>query len=305
MRAVVCIVLAALACLAGCSEPPPPVDPSIVAFVDGDAVRIEEFDDYLTTNLGQFEGDPGTPESDQDLVKSRLFDAMLDEHVLLREALRRRIEVSRYEIDAFLRDVQAAEADRPAGRDARERIERLLRIHKLQESILRALPAMTPEEALAYLDEHPDLAPSGPRLTVRALMLESKEQADKVHSDLSRKRMTFDEAAVAYEQGPSAGEPIGVSVDSLPEEVRTALEKVRRGRISKPVELHGSFYVFRVESRAEANEPVALDPELLELLDAMRRREAFESELAVLRARTEVRIEPANLPFSYVPDQQP
>ena len=100
------------------------------------------------------------PESvaDEDRVKSRLLDALLDEHVLLREALRREIDVSRYEIDAFLRDVRAAEADRPAGRDARERVERLLRIHKLQEEMLRALPAMTTEEGLAYLAEHPELS---------------------------------------------------------------------------------------------------------------------------------------------------
>jgi hypothetical protein len=176
-------------------------------------------------------------------------------------------------------------------------------VQKLQEQVVRDQAPPTDAEVTDYATEHGDrLLPVQP-LELRALQLESLAQAKRVHRDIRRKRITFNEAALVHDPSPGQALPLKMSWDSLSSELREALKDLKPGQISEPQELHGSIYLFQVGTWLK--DPADQDVELLRRarleLESIRRRDALETLVASLREQAGVRIEIENLPFAYAP----
>lgn len=291
--AVILVMLAA--CCRQASDP----ETTVVARLGEQPLYLAELTSYLQDNMPELSGEEEPAAEDLDRVKSRLLDALVEERLLLGEAERRGLVVEEWEIAAYIG--MGEEEERDAG--AEDLVRRRLLVQKLREGTILSLPPLTDEEVGKYAEQHGERLMSERRLELRALMLESEEEAKKVYRDIRRRRMTFTEAVVAYEKYPGQGRPIPVAWSGLSEEVRAALEELKVGRVSEPVEMQGDFYLFMIESWI--NEPERLAAERLQRarreLEDLRRQQALEELLAELRERNEVRLELRRLPFRYRP----
>ena len=283
-----------------------PTDPRlrVAADVGGQSVYVSDVEKYFEANLIEGDSTYGLPPAEMDQVKSRLLDALIEERMLHVEAERRQIQVTDLEVETYL-DMGGGEApddpDLHAWREIQAR-QRLM-VQKLQEQVIREQDPPTDDEVVDYATENGDrLLPAQP-LELRALQLESLSQAKRVHRDIRRKRITFNEAALVHDPSPGQALPLQRSWDSLSSELREALKDLKPGQISEPLELHGSIYLFQVG--AWLKDPADQDLELLRRarleLESIRRREVLDELVASQRKQSRVRIKAENLPFVYTP----
>jgi hypothetical protein len=179
-------------------------------------------------------------------------------------------------------------------------------VQKLVEEVTAAAARLSEAEVRAHAEEHRERLLPERRLELRALAFDSKEEAAKIHREIRRRRMTFNEAVVQYEKYPGQGRPQLIDWTSLSEEMRVALEDLKQGRVSPPLEFHGIYYLFEVGSWLR--EPEELERELLERsrreLQAASRQLAVDDLLRETSERTRVKLKLKRLPFSYVAAEQ-
>ena len=223
---------------------------------------------------------------------------------MLLEAERRGIVVEDHEVETYLgfdefeEDTEPSETVDPAAL-ARAR----LMVEKLRDAVTGDLPEPAETEVAAYAERHRDRLLPERRLELRALAFDDEAQARRVYDEIRRRRMTFAEAVVLHETRPGQGLPQRVDWSNLSEELRGALEDLKPGRVSPPLELHGRHYLFQVESWLK--EPEELELELVERaraeLKALSRERAEREMIDGLRREYPVRIKTRRLPFRYVP----
>jgi len=277
-----------------------------VVAIDGTRWTHAELEAYLALNLAavedvQDEGGEGDTVDPSDLVRSRLLDAWIDEKLVLSEAERRRLSVDDAQLDAHLDDpsYESGEGDRAS---QRVYLRNRLLIERVQSQVLQDVPSPSGEDVLAWLDENPDRSIGGRRVRLRSLRFDSAETARQVHRNLRRNRMTFNEAVVQHTDDPSQGEPTIVEWSTFPPEVRQALEKLRNGWSSVPVDLGGSTYLFQVVEWIEPDPDAQIEAAQREMISAAR-RSAWKDFVEELRADAKIRILHKNLTFRYVSEE--
>jgi hypothetical protein len=194
----------------------------------------------------------------------------------------------------------AGNAPEPRRELARQR----LMVQKLIEQVTAEAAVAGDPEVLAYAEQNRERLMPERRLEIRALAFESKDEAAKVHREIRRRRMTFNEAVVRYERYPGQARPQLIDWSSLSETMRDALEDLKQGKVSPPLEFHGAFYLFEIG--AWLREPEDLERELHERarreLLAAARQSAIDELLRETRLRTRVKLKRNRLPFVYLAD---
>lgn len=264
---VPCLILLAVACRDKSSDPAE----IVVARIDSQALSLTELQTYFDANLLADEAAGELSSVELDRVKSRLFDAFVDERVLMAEAEKRGRQPSQLEAEAYAHEP-------PTDSEIRE-----------------------------YIEKHRERLRPRRELELTSLMLATMEQAETVYNQIRRRRMTFNEAVARYEANPGQTLPMRVAWDSLTEDLRQALDGLKPGRVTRPVEVHGEAYLFRLESlprEVATTEDASLMDWAARELEADRRRMAFDDMLVELRARSRVRLNLRNLPFRYVPQDE-
>ena len=287
------------ACNVGTKDP----NEVVVAYLDGQPQSLAVFQSYLRSNLIADEATEQTRDSETDVVKSRLFDAFIEERLLLMEAERRGVAVSDREIEAWIGIANVDGESAITGSRWDEERRRLM-IHKLQQRLAEATPPIPDEVVTAYVIQYRESLTPPRRLRLRALPLESGEEAQRVRREIARGRLTFEEAVVRYGSFPGLGQPIEVLWRNLPEAQREALEGLKAGRVSQPVPMSGEVFLFQVQSWLQDSEQLeqrAREAARAEL-ESERREEIFWSLLVELKEKTEIEVKPRRLPFDYVPD---
>jgi hypothetical protein len=297
IRSIAGIVFAML--LFGCSEAPP-TDPAAVEIIHiGDRIyTLEEFQGYLADNLVA-EDDLAGPGNEAAMVKSRLFDAFVDERLLLLEADLQGLQVSDLEVEAYL-GISAGAGESSTTRSDWNEARHRLKIEKLLEQRVRELPP-TDDPSSSHAADASD---RGRRLRLRSLMLETPELAAKVSREIVRGRISFDEAVVSHATSPEHGMPVELAWGSLSEEHRQGLEGLKEGQVSKPLEIGGVSYLFQIEAwlSEDSHNPEALAQEARRKAESLRRAEVLRTLVTQLREKVRIKLFFKSLPFVYVPD---
>lgn len=296
------LVLAA-ACATACG-PPSETDAERIAEIDGSPVKLAEFEAYLAVNL------PADPSADpdeesHDQVMSRLLDNFVLERILLRHALAAGFEVSDREVMRYLSMGSGERPEPPALDPSRfEAVRQVLTVQKFREAWLRKTVTIEPGMLDAYVAQQRDRLVPQESVVLRSLLMASPEQAEQVYGEIRRRRMTFDEAVVAYSSMPGQDTPVEMARQGLPPVLDEAVAKLRPGRVTRPVELHGGTYLFQLVSRRTGS--TVSEEELRaraeeELLERLRNEELWRLEAELLQESSVTR-HPANLPFRYRPE---
>jgi hypothetical protein len=303
MIRVACVLALVVAAGPGCDRGPEDPGEAVVARLGDEPLTLAQFQAYLGTQLldaGLVDTDP----AGRDQVQSRLFDAFVEERLMLLEAERRGIVVEDQEVEAYLDFDEFEEDSEPSEAEDPEALARArLMVEKLRDAVMAGLPEPTEAKVAAYAEEHRERLRPERRLELRALAFDDEDRARKVYEEIRRRRMTFAEAVVLHESHPGEGLPLRVDWSNLSEELRAPLEDLKPGRVSEPLKFHGSYYLFKVESWLK--EPEELEQELLERaraeLETLGRERAEQELIADLRQAYPVRIKLRGLPFRYVP----
>lgn len=279
-----------------------------MAVIDGKVLSAADLGRYLAYSLAGTESDEPASPSEIDQVKSRLFDNFVEEQLLLMEAERRGIRVSDAELDSYLAAPEG-EGDAPPPQTAPDRATavRDLTVRKLQDQLIVRQVEVSPEDIDAYLALHRDELRPRPRIVLRSISAASEDRAARIRSEIVRKKRTFDQALSAYASSRGEGQSQEVALDALPEPVREAVGSLKRGQVSRPVQLEGIWYVFQVESTAveRAADPRTLRALAEEQLRQQRIEEASRRLLEDLRRKARIELNPENLPFRYTPEPPP
>ncbi len=288
----------------GCGAPASP-GRLPVAIIDGNPITVADLAAYLAENLAGVESEEPAAQEDLDRVKSRLFDNLVDEKLLQTEAERRGIQVSDEELASYLDSGSQALPSTQAADDARREMARLdLTAQKLREQFALSEAHVDPAEVDAYVAQHGDDLKPRPRLTIRSIALGSPALAERVRKEILRRKKSFAQAAAAYGMAPREGEPQQVVLDTLPEDVRAAIGRLRPGQVSVPVMVQGVPHLFYLESRPSTQRVDAkyLRERAAEELFQRKAEAAAGRLLRELKERSRIEIRVENLPFHYVPE---
>ena len=271
--------------------------------IDGTRLTRGELDAYLAINLAAVEDpqDDGDEMAGQgELVRSRLLDTWIDEQLVVSQAAERGLTIDDEQLDEQLDDpaYESGEGDRAS---QRAYLRNRLLIELVQSQVLHDIASPSSEETVAWLDANPDFSISDRRVHLRSLRFDSAEDAQRVHRSLRGNRLTFNEAVLQNSDDESQGASTIVDWPTLPPEVRQALEKLRRGWSSVPVDLGGSTYLFQVVEWVEPDPDAQIEAARAEIISAARRA-AWREFVSTLRASADIRIVHKNLPFRYVSD---
>ena len=141
---------------------------------------------------------------------------------------------------------------------------------------------LMPEVRVDDAEIERELAASGPadrgeQVTFRQLLVDSRVKANAAYERLKRGRETFQDVAGQVSQAPDRGAIQTRSLTQLPEPAAKVLGKLRPGELSRPVEIEGSYYLFRLEDRRPPPGPGAREREAA-------RERVFERKFGALRA---------------------
>ncbi|HEV7507252.1 MAG TPA: peptidylprolyl isomerase [Thermoanaerobaculia bacterium] len=273
------VLLAGLACglavlpLTGCRHQPPPPAPDAAARIGGEDVRYGDFEAYLKRTVNDTDGVLGSD------VLSQLFDQFLEERLLVRLAIDRKV---------------AREARNAAGQ--RAAIEALLASRQPRE------PASGEDVARYYAAHRQDFA-RPERVRLRQILTQDRATAERALKEIGG-GTEFAEVArrLSHDPGAAAGGYQGeLSREDLPPSFAEVIFGLKTGEVSRLVPADYGFHIFQVTEREPA-QVISLEaarPEILSKLRQERADRLLQSLVQEARARYNVSVNGRNLPFDY------
>lgn len=89
----------------------------------------------------------------------------------------------------------------------------------------------------------------------RQIVVGDKATADQVYRRVVRKGDSFDELAREYSLAPDKGAIQQVPLENLPSDAADVLGRLREGKISRPVEVGDSYYLFELDAKNRDPDP--------------------------------------------------
>jgi hypothetical protein len=264
------VALLAVACQRSAAPPP-----DAVASVGETEVRYAEFERYVQRDVGDAGGVLGSD------VLSELFDQFMDERLLTRLAVDRRLIPSAG----------------PAGADASPRRA----IDALLAAGLRQEPGDA--EVARYYQAHRQELARPERVRLRQILTQDRKAAEEARREVMA-GAPFEAVARRLSRGPNAaagGDQGELARGDLPPSFADLIFSLKPGEVSPVVPAEYGFHLFQVIEREPAQKvPLAAARE--EILARLRQQNAdqlLRSLVQAARSRYNVKVYERNLPFGY------
>ncbi len=221
-------LLAAIALLAGCRS-----GERVIARAEGVVVTATELQQAVLERYGAI--------TLRELILQKLVE---------REAQQRGITVTESEITNALK--QQSLPDTPTNR---QRVRQELLLDKLAE----AMVTVSEEEARRHFEQNRHLYNLPPRVRLRDITVESKENADALIQALRyRKGDNFAELARHFSINPvtrQRGGDMGlVPLNDLAPPLQQVVKRLKVGEFSEPIKLNGEWVIVKLEARYPAEQ---------------------------------------------------
>jgi parvulin-like peptidyl-prolyl isomerase len=277
-----------------------------VARVNNEVIFADEL--KRETKLGQIEDIPkdviDTPEQ-----RRRYLETLIDRKLLLSEAARLHVLVPSDQAErlfARMKDDYPSEdfanllqEKRLTAPELKQAIREQLLISKLLRDEVEARIALTDQEVMNYLAQHPELSKRDERVRCSQIVQKTLPEINKVRGEI-QKGMPFEEAAARYSIAPEAkqGGDLGYfGRGVMPEVVDKACFTLPVSSVSDVVSSDYGFHLFKVADRKPA-ETLPLD-KAHELAEGRLRTERLQQAeidfLAKLRAAAQIKVDEAIL----------
>ena len=310
-----------LAFAAGCSKPSGPMggDEVVLATIDGRDVPRGLYDAYLHDNFSaNIDGGNLTPSKLDDNVSSRLFDAFLDEQILVSRARAAGVTVSDEELAAYVAELGLGQLDQlHEGLTFVERqwlrryltdclaVKKFLAVHVTQDL------EVSDEDARARYDADLVVWYIQPRYRIRRIRVDAQELAEELAKQLKPDGSNFD-ALVTGLKAPSGedesededqGRDLGFwRPDQLPDNFARALATLAPGQATPPLEdPEGGYNILQLvdKNAGRQQEFDEVKDKIRTQLKRDRGAQRVDDYLARERSRAKVEIHNENLGFAY------
>ncbi|HVM32643.1 MAG TPA: peptidyl-prolyl cis-trans isomerase [bacterium] len=282
-------------------SPPVPADKTAV-LINGQAVALEEFDTEFRLMAIHYSA---VSEGQMRAIKRRLFEQVVDRRLLVQQARKEGVKLTRAE---WARDLNEALQQMPDDFEAilktqgvseeawkRKLLQERLAA-KLVDRDVNALVEITPQEVEDYYWSH--LADYWKPESVRASHLVVQKRAD-LEKALKRLNAGEDFAKVAGDlslsDDKSEGGDWGMQpVDQVPAPYLAQLRALKPGQISKPFHDHFGYHLFRLEA-FEPRQMQTFAQVKGQIRDSLLKEEQdlrFDQWMGDLKRRSVIRINP-------------
>jgi peptidyl-prolyl cis-trans isomerase C len=259
------LLLAVAGGMAGCARRgPPPLDPGVVALVNGEAIPRPVFERELDLAMEVADGAPGPPASQLLALKRTVLEGLVDSQLLMQEARARGVSVSPEDVRRAVARRKAEYTDErfrealAQGRLSEQEFEQetaaQLTVEKLVDEVVYARVAVTEEELQGYLDAHTAEFLEPEQVHAAQIVVKEVDEAKRLREEL-REGAKFGDLARAHSLSADArvgGDlgwfPRGV----MPPEFDKVAFSLQPGQISDVVTSDYGFHLFKVLERRPA-----------------------------------------------------
>jgi len=274
----------------------------VIATLNSHDIHQNEFEQFLAAKLGELSsGDVS------DSIRSQMLDEYLKRWLVLDEAARLGLKITSAEIEQSAQDNPQIKSSVAAVADRGE-LARDLLVEKYYRQIALRDVRVTPEEIQQYIEKNQTRLTDRPGYLLREIRVQSREEADRLHGEVTEGRRDFASVARLHSDAPNA-EQNGLSrydEGQLPDVLERAVQQLRPGDVSPVIESNYGFHMFKLEQRIQ---PHALEErrsqlddrraQLTEELIARRNQQAIDKEIERLISQAKIRITDSALGFPY------
>ena len=274
----------------------------VIARVNARDIHLAGFEQFLSSKMG----DINSAEI-SDSIKSQMLDEYLKRQLVLDEAARMGLSVKSAEIEQSTQDNPQMKSS-VASAASREEMARDLLVEKYYRQIALRDVSVSPEEVQQYIEKNQSRLTDRPGFVVREIRVQSREEADRLHRDVTEGREDFAAVAQLHSDTPN-GEHNGLTrydEGQLPEVLEKAVRQLRPGDVSPVIESNYGFHMFKLEQRTQPHAPEErrsqLDErraQLTEELIARKNQQAVDKALERLTSQARIQIADSALGFTY------
>ena len=251
-------------------------------------------------------GDIGTADVSE-LIRSQMLDEYLKRRLVLDEAERMGLNVTSAEIEQSTQDNPQMKSS-AASAATREEMARDLLVEKYYREIALRDVRISPEEVQQYIEKNQSRLTDRPGFLVREIRVQSREEADRLHREVTEGRRDFASVARLHSDTANAERNGLARYDEgqLPDVLEKAIQQLRPGDVSPVIESNYGFHMFKLEQRIKPHAPEErrsqLDDrraQLTEELIARRNQQAVDKAIEQLTSEAKIQITESALGFPY------
>lgn len=277
--------------------------PQAVATVGGKPLTLQGFERYLADNAGDDQGEI----EQEDTIRSRLLDQMIEEQLLLGASEKLGITVSEAEIDAYMQQIGVTEGEAEVasgeGKEPfREKVRQSLILQKVKDQAVLSKVQVTPGEVEDYYRKHPELFRAPRAVVLRQLLVDDRSLANRLSAMLAADPGRFEALARENSVAPDRGQARMYTEEELPVELREPLFALQEGQISPVLENAQRYLLFQLVRKIDGKDLDLSEVKRRIQLELFQKKgeQALERFIADLKKETEIRVNRSVLPFNYV-----
>jgi len=274
----------------------------VIARLNALEIHRDEFEQFLASKMGDIgAGDVS------DSIRSQMLDEYFKRRLVLGEAARLGLSVTAAEFEQSAQDNPQLKPS-VATAAYREEMARDLLVEKYYRQIAQRDVRVSPEEIQQYIEKNQSRLTDRPGFLVREIRVQSKEEADRLHQQVTEGRRDFASVARLHSDAPNAEQNGLTRYDEgqLPDVLEKAVQQLRPGDVSPVIESNYGFHMFKLEQRILPHAPEErrsqLDDrraQLTEELIARKNQQAVDKEIERLTSEAKIQITDSALGFPY------
>ncbi len=278
-----------------------PVEPSKIAVtVNGEPISLEEFDNEFRLIKIYYSA---VSEGEMRAIKLRLFEQVIDRHILVQEARRLGLKLTQAEVDDAFRGAFKDMPDdflvilRTQGVSVESWKRKLLQeklVQKLVKKEVNDKTNVSARQVEDYYWSHLGDYWMPEAVRARHLVVQRKQRFDQVMAAL-KKGEGFSKIAETFSQEPDSsqgGDWHFMETDRLPPAYLSALAKLKPGEISKPLKDDFGYHLFQlIEWRPRRMRTLAeVQDQIHDELLKRAQDEAFDQWVLILKKKAKIKV---------------
>ncbi|MEK6325374.1 MAG: peptidyl-prolyl cis-trans isomerase [Acidobacteriota bacterium] len=297
-RVIFLLVLTAMSvcCRGGGNRSP------VIATLNGHDIRRDEFERFLELKMGEFNASETSGP-----LRSQILDEYLQRRLVLDHAGRLGLSVGSDEMEQTTKDNPQMKSSVTSAA-TRDELARDLLVEKYYRQVALRDVRVSPEEIQQYIEKNQPRLSDRSGFLVREIRVQSREDADRLHREVTEARRDFASVARLHSDAPNAEQSGLARYDEgqLPDLLEKAVQQLHPGDVSPVIESNYGFHIFKLEQRIQPHgleeRRSKLDDRRAQLRDeliARKNQQAVDKAIERLTSEAEIKINDSALGFTY------
>lgn len=274
----------------------------VIAIVNGEQITLDELEMEKKFMLFPNIQRPVSSET-TDIVNKNILGKLIDRKILLQEAQKRNITVSKEEVEKEINSIKSNYPENTFYQFFKENnipfelwkqnLSELLTIQKLLSSVTDNNPRVTEEEIYLYYKAHPEEFKNINKIMLRQILVQDAKIAEEIRRRLNSGDdfiKLVEEFSIGYEKKNGGLLPF-LSSNELPEQLEGVFQK-NIGEIYGPVKTDYGYHIVRVEKKMIKKKVELKDTKnaIIEILKREKINNSLKTFLSTLRKNSRIEI---------------